>query len=127
MRECTPRPLHAIYSLVVYSRHTTMLSLEHNSQTGEVRLLIKTDLAQAWISYYPPLLDPRDSHDWRLWVRSRPHEPALSRKTPTRLLIESRLRAWLLQRFRRRLRDLGFAELRRIAGREGQRNLQRSP
>ena len=94
-----------------------MLSLEHSSLTGEVRLLIKTDIAQAWISYYPPLFDPRERHDWRLWVKSKPHEPALSRKSPTRLLIESRLRAWLLQRFRRRLRDLRFAELREIAER----------
>ena len=91
-----------------------MLSLEHSSLTGEVRLLIKTDIAQAWISYYPSLSDPRD---WRLWVRRKPHEPALCRKSPTRLLIESRLRAWLLQRFRRRLRDLRFAELREIAAR----------
>ena len=95
----------------------TMLSLAHNPHTGEVRLLIKTDIAEAWISYYPPQLDPRDSHDWRLRVRLAPHEPALSRKTPTGLLVESRLRAWLLQRFRRRLRDLRFAELREIAGR----------
>ena len=69
------------------------------------------------ISYYPPLSDPRERHDWRLWVRRKPHEPALSRKTPTQLLVESRLRAWLLQRFHRRLRDLRFAELCRIAER----------
>jgi hypothetical protein len=31
------------------------------------------------------------------------------------LLVESHLRAWLLQRFRRRLSDLCFAELRQIA------------
>ena len=33
------------------------------------------------------------------------------------LLVESRLRAWLLQRFRRRLNDLCFAELRQVAKR----------
>jgi hypothetical protein len=94
-----------------------MLALEHNPLISEVRLVVRTGIAEAWIGYHPPLLDPRDRHDWRLWVRSRPHEPALSRKTPTRLLIESRLRAWLLQRFRRRLGDLSFAELREIAER----------
>ena len=92
-----------------------MLSLEHNSTIGEVRLVIQTGIAPAWISYYPPAFNPFDRHDWRLWVRSKPHEPALSRKTPTRLLVESRLRAWLLQRYRRRLRDLRFAQLREIA------------
>lgn len=92
-----------------------MLSLQHNRQTGEVRLLIKTDLAEAWISYYPPAFNPGDGQDWRLRVRMAPHEPVLGRKTQTGLMIESRLRAWLLQRFRRRLRDLRFAELRAIA------------
>ena len=94
-----------------------MLSLERNSHTGEVRLLIKTDLAQAWISYYPPAYLPRDGPDWRLRVRLAPHEPVLGRKTQTGLMIESHLRAWLLQRFRRRLSDLCFAELRQIAER----------
>jgi hypothetical protein len=92
-----------------------MLSLEHNSFTGEVRLLIQSDLAEAWLSYYPPHFNPFDRHDWRLWVRRHAVEPALARKTPTRLLIESRLRAWLLQRFHRRLRDLRFEELCHIA------------
>ena len=92
-----------------------MLSLEHNLLTGEVRLRIQTGIAEAWISHHPPLLDPLDRHDWRLWVKRHEHEPALARKSPTRLLIESRLRAWLLQRFRRRLSDLRFAELCRIA------------
>jgi hypothetical protein len=94
-----------------------MLSLEHNSMTGEVRLVIMTNIAPAWISYYPPSFNPFDRHDWRLWVRRNANEPALARKTPTRLLIESRLRAWVLQRFRRRLRDLRFEELCQIAER----------
>jgi hypothetical protein len=92
-----------------------MISFDRNSFTGEVRLLIQSDLAEAWISYYPPSFIPFDRHDWRLWVKRREHEPARARKSPTRLLIESRLRAWLLQRFRRRLRDLRFAELCHIA------------
>ena len=92
-----------------------MLSVHHNQLTGEVCLLIKTDLAQAWISYYPAAFFPRDGHDWRLQVRLSPHEPVLGRKSQTGLMIESRLRAWLLRRYRRRLRDLRFAELRAIA------------
>jgi hypothetical protein len=92
-----------------------MLSVHHSQLPGEVYLLIKTDLAQAWISYYPPAYLPRDGPDWRLRVRLSPHEPVLSRKTPTGLLVESYLRTWLLQRFRRRLTDLRFAELREIA------------
>ena len=94
-----------------------MLSVHHSQLPGEVCLLIKTDLARAWISYYPPAYLPRDGPDWRLRVRMAPHEPVLGRKTQTGLMIESHLRAWLLQRFRRRLSDLCFAELRRIAER----------
>lgn len=94
-----------------------MLSVQHNQQTGEVCLLIKTDLAQAWISYYPSAYLPRDGHDWCLRLRLSPHQPVLGRKTQTGLMIESHLRAWLLQRFRRRLSDLCFAELRQIAER----------
>ena len=92
-----------------------MLSLQDNLLIGEKRIVIHTGIAPAWISYYPPQFDPRDRHDWRLWVKRKPYEPALARKSPTRLAIESRLRAWLLQRFRRRLSDLRFAELCQIA------------
>jgi hypothetical protein len=48
-------------------------------------------------------------------VRHKPFEPPRSGKSATCLLIESRLRAWLLQHFRRRLNDLRFAELCQIA------------
>src|SRR5919202_298253 len=92
-----------------------MISLENNPSVGEKRLIIHTGIAPAWISYYPPQFDPRDRHDWRLWVKRHPNEPALARKSPTRLAIESRLRAWLLQRFHKRLSDLRFAELCAIA------------
>jgi hypothetical protein len=92
-----------------------MLSLEHNDTLGGVRLLIQTDIAPAWISFYPPSLNAAKGHDWRLYVRHKPCEPARSSHSATCLLIESRLRAWLLQRFRRRLRDLSFAELCQIA------------
>ena len=66
-----------------------MLSLQHNPHSGEVRLLIQTGLAEAWISRHPPLLD---RHDWLLRVRLSPREPVLSRRTPTGLLVESHLR-----------------------------------
>ena len=102
-----------------------MLSLEQNLDTGELRLRIHNSLCEAWISYYPPLLNPRDSHDWRLWLRHKPHEAARACPSQARLLIESRLRAWLLQRFRRRLRDLRFAELCQLAERAGRRSVRR--
>ena len=92
-----------------------MLSLQDNSLLGEKRLVIHSGIAEAWISYHPPSFDPHDRHDWRLWVKRHEYEPALSRKSPTRLLIESRLRAWLLQRFHKRLSDLRFEELCQIA------------
>ena len=94
-----------------------MLSLEHNTHTGEVILVVKTGIAPAWITRYPRAFNLNDPHDWRPRVRLAPHEPALSRKTPTGLLVESRLRAWLLQRFRRKLHDLCFDELCQIAER----------
>ena len=99
----------------VYSSDSTMLVLEHDTFTGERRIVIQTGIAQAWISYHRTFGDPYDRHDWRLWIKRDPLEPALARKSPTRLEIESRLRAWLLQRFRRRLSDLRFAELCQIA------------
>src|SRR5215208_2646072 len=92
-----------------------MLSLEHYDTLGGIRLVIQTDIAEAWISYYPPSLNQGSGHDWRLYVRHKPYEPPRSSKSATRLMIESRLRAWLLQRFRRRLNDLRFAELCQIA------------
>ncbi len=90
-----------------------MLFFEYNTMTGEVRLLVRTGTVPAWISYYPPALN--NGHDWRLYIRPRASEPPRTGKSETFLLVESRLRAWLLQRFRRRLRDLRFAELCQIA------------
>lgn len=95
--------------------YTVMLSLEHIDTIGGVRLVIKTNIASAWICYYPPSLNLAHGHDWRLYVKHKPYEPARSSKSATSLLIESHLRAWLLRRFRRRLSDLSFAELCRIA------------
>jgi hypothetical protein len=93
----------------------SMLSLEHIDTIGGVRLVIKKDIASAWICYYPPSLAATSSHDWRLYVRHKPNQPARSGKSATRLMIESRLRAWLLQHCRLKLRDLCFEELLAIA------------
>jgi hypothetical protein len=92
-----------------------MLSLEHNDAWGGVRLVINTNIASAWVCYYPPTFNRAYANDWRLYVVHKPYEPALSCKSATRLLIESHLRAWLLRHFHRRLSDLKFAELCQIA------------
>lgn len=101
-----------------------MLSLIHDNDTGQQRLLIENPFAKAWIGHYQRLsIDlitgefrhEQDVHNWRLYVQCLPHIPASAVKSPTQLLIESRLRAWLLQRFKRRLRDMSFEELCRIA------------
>ena len=111
--------LHASYLHIVYSAYTTMLSLHHDPETGALRLVIRNPFAAAWISPYrrltPDFRHVREVHDWRLWVQRVPDLPPKAGKSPTGLLVESRLRAWLLQRLRRRLRDLRFEELRRIA------------
>ena len=92
-----------------------MLSLHHNSTTGERRLVIRNPFAAAWISHYrrltPDFQHVKEVHNWRLYVQRVPHLPPRTGKSPTQLLVESRLRAWLLQRFRRRLRDMSFEEL----------------
>jgi hypothetical protein len=48
-------------------------------------------------------------------VQRVPDLPPRSGKSPTGILVESHLRAWLLQRFKLKLRDLRFEELCRIA------------
>src|SRR3954447_19275172 len=96
-----------------------MLSLHHEPETGQVRLVIRNAFAEAWIAYWPRLTSElehvHEPHDWRLYVRRAPHLPPWAGKSPTNLMIESRLRAWLLQRFHRRLSDLRFEQLRHIA------------
>ncbi len=100
-----------------------MLTLHHDIETGQARLLIHNPFAPAWISHYPRLTPDfrhaAEVHDWRLYVQRVPHLPPGVGKSPTQLLIESRLRAWLLQRFRRRLRDMSFEQLCQIAERCG--------
>ena len=96
-----------------------MLFIDHDNETGQVRLVIRNPFAEAWIVHYPRLTEDfrriEEPHDWRLYVQRAPELPPSAGKSPTRLLIESRLRAWLLQRFRRRLSDLRFEQLLQIA------------
>ena len=101
-----------------------MLLLEYDKETGAPKLYIRNPFAVAWISPYRRLrtdiydinfLHVNEIYNWRLWVKQRPELPPRTGKSPSGLLIESRLRAWVLQRFRRRLRDLRFEELCQIA------------
>ncbi len=77
-------------------------------------LIITSSYGQAWIECYRHLnedLQPLgEIPDWRLWVELPGKPPSLSR-SPTRLSIESRLRAWVLHRCGRPLSTLTFAEL----------------
>ena len=107
----------------LYTLYVAMLTLEHDKKTGAPKLFIRNPFAVAWIGHYRRLTvgltseftHVKDIHDWRMWVQRRPELPPRTGKSPTGLLIESRLRAWLLQRFRRRLNDLRFEELCAIA------------
>src|SRR4051812_42823727 len=106
-----------------------MLILRHHPKTGQKYLAIRNDFAKAWIEHYPRLGDHLEHlgeiPDWRLWV-APPGRPANRLKSPTRLLIESQLRAWVLRRCGRCLPTLSFAELCSIAqlqaGHEASRN-----
>lgn len=96
-----------------------LLTISKDPKTGAPRLVIRNPYAAAWISPYrrltPDFLHVREVHNWRLWVQRRPELSPSAGKSPTRLLIESHLRAWLLQRFHAKLRDLRFEELCAIA------------
>jgi hypothetical protein len=96
-----------------------MLTLKHDKEIGAPKLYICNQFAVAWIGYYRRLTlyfgHIKEIHNWRMWVQRRPELPPSKGKSPTGLLIESRLRAWLLQRFRRKLHDLCFEELLAIA------------
>src|SRR4051794_18737641 len=103
-----------------------MLIVRHHPQTGQLYLIIRNDFARAWIEHYPRLGDQLEHlgeiPDWRLWG-APPGRPASRQKSPTRLLIESQLRAWVLRRFRRRLSNLRFEQLRQIAEWEARKSL----
>ena len=91
-----------------------MLSLTDNQH----QLAIDSPYGRAWIEHYPRLGDDLqrlgEIPDWRLWVQLH-GRPASVQKSPTKLLVESQLRAWVLRRCGRCLPTLTFAELVRIA------------
>src|SRR3954447_20932172 len=89
-----------------------MLCLSNN----EHKLTIDSPYGRAWIEHYPKLGENLERlgeiPDWRLWVE-RAGKPSLS-KSPTRLLIKSQLRSWVLRKSKRCLATLTFAELTRL-------------
>src|SRR3954469_19225155 len=91
-----------------------MLHLSDNHH----QLDIDSPYARAWIEHYPKLSDNLERlgeiSDWRLWGEV-PGRPASLSKSPTRLLIESQLRAWVLRQSKRCLATLTFNELQRLA------------
>ena len=96
-----------------------MLILTHEPDAGAPRLIIQNPYAKAWISPYRRLNDHfrpiHELHNWKLWVQRSDLLPPRAGKSPTGLLIESHLRAWLLRRFKLKLRDLRFEELCAVA------------
>jgi hypothetical protein len=101
-----------------------MLHFWHHPQTGETRLYIRGVSAEAWIASAQPRGDMESRHgqDWVLWVRSG--RTLILENCPARLLVQSLLRAWLLQRYRRPLFTLSFGELCDIARRSEVRALR---
>ncbi len=67
---------------------------------------------EAWISTDAPHGYLRGT-DWALWVRAG--KAVTDEKSPTRLAVESRLKAWLLSRVGRPLYTLRFGDLAKIA------------
>ena len=101
-----------------------MLTLRHNGFEGETRLYILVPRGEAWIARVPRR-SPEERCNWRLWVRHGSGIPPRTGKSPLQLEIESRLRAWLLRRYRRPLFTLTFEELCTLAEREGRAALRR--
>ena len=87
-----------------------MLSVRHNRLTGGRELHLGDVPVEACIV---PIgrAHVRERCDWQLWVARAPGCPATLDKSPTRLAVESRLRAWLLRRCRRCLFTMSFEEL----------------
>lgn len=85
-----------------------VVSLGHDRK--QPRLYIRDVPVTAWIE---PRAGVRGEADWTLWIE-RHGRPSCA-KSPTRLEVESRLRAWLLRRYHRPLGTLSFAKLRQIA------------
>ncbi len=89
-----------------------MLREWHHPKTGEVRLYIRGVPVAAWISTDVPEGSMRGT-DWALYVQQG--EKSTAEKSPTRLEVESRLKAWLFARLGRPLYTLRFRDLARIA------------
>lgn len=94
-----------------------MLHAWQHPRTGEVRLYIPGVPVDAWISADAPIGQLRGS-DWVLWVRAG--NKTTAEKSPTRLFVESRLKAWLYGRVGRTLYTLRFRDLAKLA--EGEIN-----
>ena len=93
--------------------------MRYNGLTGERELRLHGVPVEARIV---PLGRTRAEgpRDWQLWVARAPGCPATADKSPMRLAVESRLRAWFLGRFHRCLFTMSFEELcsvARLAGR----------
>jgi hypothetical protein len=96
-----------------------MLFARYYGFEQELRLHIRYEGAEAWIAQVPRRFP--EQRNWQIWVRPKPGLPARAGKSSLRLVIESRLRAWLLRRYRRCLYALDFAALRGIAEGHGVR------
>ncbi len=100
-----------------------MLHVWRHPQAGELRLYVRLTAspaglapAEAWISQ-DRAQGYRNGPDWVLWVR-RGNVYTCARCQQT-LELETRLRAWLLWGYRRRLYDLSFEDLCGLARQEG--------
>ncbi|MBX3671002.1 MAG: hypothetical protein KF778_21610 [Rhodocyclaceae bacterium] len=88
-----------------------VVSLRHDR--AQPRLYLRGVPVTAWIE---PRAGMLGDIDWTLWIE-RHGRPSCAR-SPARLAVESRLRAWLLRRYHRPLATLSFARLRQIADAE---------
>ncbi len=92
-----------------------MLHAWQHPKTGEIRLYVKGIPIEAWIAPGLPQAAVRGT-DWSLYVRSG--RKSTAEKSPTRLAVESRLKAWLFTRVGRPLYTLRFRDLAKIAAGE---------
>src|SRR3954452_24847544 len=87
-----------------------MLRLTDNQH----QLDILCPYGRAWIEHYPRVSQEvkrlGEVPDWRLWLHEPGKAPSLC-KSPTRVLIESQLRSWVLRQSKRCLAMLTFDEL----------------
>ncbi len=91
-----------------------MLEIARQPSPTACRLIVQNVPAQVWITKKPWRYG---SPDWEFWI-VRDGAPVRARGQ-FRLEIQSRLRAWLLQRYHLRLLTLSFDELLRVAKGDG--------